>query len=75
MSSRKKGTRHPLLEREKLTIVRYCEDVNSEKPNFLTKEIYEKAARIFDVITDLSSKFLISCKSFVFRFTLQPCLK
>jgi hypothetical protein len=49
MASRKKRTGQPLLEREKLTIVRYCEDVNSEKPNFLTKEICEKAARIFDV--------------------------
>jgi hypothetical protein len=50
MASPKKGTGQPLLEREKLAIVRYCEDVNLEKPNFLTKEIWEKAARIFDVL-------------------------
>jgi hypothetical protein len=50
MASPKKGTRQSLLKREKFAIVRYCEDVNSEKPNFLTKEICEKAARIFDVL-------------------------
>jgi hypothetical protein len=50
MASPKKGTGQPLLEREKLAIVRYCEDVNLEKPNFLTKEICEKAVRIFDVL-------------------------
>jgi hypothetical protein len=39
MAPRKKGTGQPLLEHEKLAIVRYCEDLKSENPNFLTKEL------------------------------------
>jgi hypothetical protein len=50
MAPRKKGTGQPLLEHEKLAIVRYCENLKSENPNFLTKELCQKAARIFDVL-------------------------
>lgn len=50
MNSRKKGTGQPLGQREKMAMVRYCEEIKTENPNLLTKEICEKASRIFDVL-------------------------
>jgi hypothetical protein len=44
MASRKRGTGQSLLQREKMAVVRYCKELETEK-----KEICEKAAHIFDV--------------------------
>jgi hypothetical protein len=49
MNSRKKGTRQPLSEREKMAVVRYCEELKTEKPAMLTKEICDRASHIFNV--------------------------
>jgi hypothetical protein len=46
MNSRKKDTGRSLSEREKLAVVRYWEEVKSEKPNMLVKEICDKVSRI-----------------------------
>jgi hypothetical protein len=50
MNSRKKGTGRSLSEREKLAVARYWEEVKSEKPNMLVKEICDKASRIFSIL-------------------------
>jgi hypothetical protein len=72
MNSRKKGTGRSLSEREKLAVARYWEEVKSEKPNMLVKEICDKASRIFDVNIILFSKlqFFFMNKS-CFRFIRQ----
>jgi hypothetical protein len=44
MNSRKKGTRQPLSEREKTAVVRYCEELKTEKPAMLTKEFCDRAS-------------------------------
>jgi hypothetical protein len=64
--------RRSLSEREKLAVVRYWEEVKSEKPNMLVKEICDKASRIFDVNIIAFSKlqFFFMTKS-CFRFIRQ----
>jgi hypothetical protein len=49
MASRKRGTGQSLLQRDKMAVVRYCKELDTEKPWMLMKEICEKAAHIFDV--------------------------
>jgi hypothetical protein len=49
MNSRKKGTGQPLSEREKMAVVRYCEELKTEKPAMLTKQICDRASHIFNV--------------------------
>jgi hypothetical protein len=72
MNSRKRGTGRSLSEREKLAVVRYCEEVKSEKPNLLVKEICDKASRIFDVNIIIFSKFqFFFMNKSCFRFIRQ----
>jgi hypothetical protein len=49
MASRKRGTGQSLLQREKMAVVRYCKELETEKPWMSMKEICEKAAHIFEV--------------------------
>lgn len=49
MSSRKQGSGRPLTQREKEAIIRFCKQMQTEKPTMLQKEICIKAAYIFDV--------------------------
>jgi hypothetical protein len=48
MPSRKRGTGQSLLQPEKMGVVRYCKELDTEKPWMSMKEICEKAAHIFD---------------------------
>jgi hypothetical protein len=73
MNSRKKGTGRSLSEREKLAVVRYWEEVKSEKPNMLVKEICDKASRIYiyvNIIAFSKLQFFFMTKS-CFRFIRQ----
>jgi hypothetical protein len=44
MALRKRGTGQSLLQREKMAIVRYCKELETEKPWMSMNEICEKAA-------------------------------
>jgi hypothetical protein len=46
MASRKRGTGQSLLQREKMAVVLYCIELETEKPSMSMKEICEKAAHI-----------------------------
>ena len=73
--SRKKGTGQPLLLREKMAVVRYCDELKKEKPTMLIKEICEKAAYIFDVPIGCPSIFFPFHNSFRYRSIQQRRLK
>jgi hypothetical protein len=74
MASRKRGTGQSLLQREKMAVVLYCKELETEKPSMSMKEICEKAAHIFDVTLYLFPIFeILFHNPFPYRFT-QPLL-
>jgi hypothetical protein len=47
MCFRKQGSGRPLTQQEKLAVIRLREEMETEKPAMLMKEICSKAARIY----------------------------